>query len=62
MDFDWITPREAAEKWGITERRVQVLCANGKVKGVVRLKGGWLMPKDAPKPTDGRTKAAREVK
>ncbi|MCL2149863.1 MAG: helix-turn-helix domain-containing protein [Dehalococcoidia bacterium] len=60
MNFDWITPREAAEKWGVTDRRVQVLCANGKVEGVVRLKGGWLIPKGTPKPQDGRTKSGRK--
>jgi len=62
MEFDWITPQEIAEKWGISERRVQILCANGKVEGSIRLKRGWLIPKDTPKPRDGRTKAARQEK
>ena len=60
MDFDWITPQEAAEKWGITDRRVQVLCLNGQVAGAIRLKRGWLIPKDAPKPEDGRRKNGRK--
>jgi hypothetical protein len=54
MDFDWITPREAAEKWGISDRRVQVLCSKGRVEGAIRLKGGWFIPKGTPKPPDGR--------
>jgi len=62
MDFDWITPKQAAEKWGISDRRVQYLCTNGKIDGVIRLGRTWLIPKDAPKPIDGRTKAAREEK
>jgi hypothetical protein len=62
MDFDWITPREAAEKWGISDRRVQVLCSNGKVQGVIRLKGGWFIPKDTPKPPDGRAHNGRKPK
>jgi hypothetical protein len=37
MEFDWITPREAAEEWGITDRRVQVLCKNGIVDGAIRM-------------------------
>jgi hypothetical protein len=37
MELDWITPQQAAEKWGITNRRVQALCANGQVEGVVRI-------------------------
>jgi len=59
MDFDWITAQEAAEQWGISDRRVQIQCANGKVEGAIRLKRGWLIPKDTPKPADGRTKNER---
>jgi len=60
MDFNWMTPQEAADEWGISNRRVQALCANGQVKGVVRLKGGWLIPKGAPKPLDGRARNGRK--
>jgi hypothetical protein len=62
MDFDWITPQQAAEKWGVTERRVQALCVNGQVEGVVRLKGGWFIPKATPKPLDGRRNNGRKPK
>ena len=59
MEFDWITPREAGGKWGITDRRVQELCVNGQIEGVIRFRRGRLIPKDAQRPIDGRTKAAR---
>ena len=62
MEFDWITPKEAAEKWGISSRRVQVLCSNGKVEGAIWLTGGWFIPKDTPKPPDGRAKNGRKPK
>jgi len=62
MEIDWIMPRQVAEKWGITERQVQSLCSQGKIKGVVRLGHAWLIPKDAPRPIDGRTKSAKELK
>lgn len=52
--MDYITTKEAAEKWGITERRVQVLCRQGKIPGVARLGWAWAIPKDAIKPEDGR--------
>ena len=61
MELDWITSKQAAEKWGISERRVQYLCANSQIDGVVKLGLGWLIPKDTPKPINGRTKAAREA-
>jgi hypothetical protein len=60
MDFTWVTAQEAAEKWGITDRRVQVLCANGQVEGALRLKRGWLIPKGTSKPADGRAKNGRK--
>jgi len=62
MELDWITPQQAAEQWGITDRRVQALCVNGQIKGAVRLGRGWLIPKNTPKPLDGRTKAAKLTK
>jgi len=62
MDFDWITPEEAAQKWGIKARQVQALCSQGKIPGVVRLSRAWLIPKDAQKPTDGRANNGRKPK
>jgi len=60
MEIDWITPSEAGEKWGIKERRVQTMCSNGQIEGVVRKGRMWLIPINAPKPVDGRTKAAKQ--
>jgi hypothetical protein len=58
--MDYITPKEAAARWGISERRVEALCANRQINGVERLGGKvWLIPKSAPKPPDGRTKSAK---
>jgi len=55
-----MTPKQAGELWGITERRVQALCVSGRVQGAARLGGKvWLIPKDTSKPLDGRTKAAK---
>jgi len=62
MDIDWITPQQAAEKWGITDRRVQEFCAKGRIDGAVRLGRGWLIPKNAPRPKDGRAKNGRKPK
>jgi len=62
MELSWISPQQAAEQWGITERQVQSLCKNEKIKDVVRFGRAWLIPKDAHKPVDGRTKAAKESK
>lgn len=52
--MDYISIAEAAEKWGITPRRVQVLCAQGRVFGAGRVGRTWAIPKDAEKPSDAR--------
>lgn len=52
---------DAAAQWELSVRRVQTLCAAGKVTGAVRFGRAWMIPKDAPKPIDGRTKASREA-
>jgi hypothetical protein len=62
MDIEWLTPEEAGDKWGIRARRVQALCSNGRILGVVRKGRMWLIPQDAPKPIDGRTKNAKARK
>lgn len=56
---DYIKIVEAAQKWGISMRRVQALCAGGRIDGAVRLGRDWMIPKQAQRPADGRTKAAR---
>ena len=50
-----ITTKEAAEQWGITPRQVQLLCAKGRIPGVVRFGNAWVIPSDATKPKDGRS-------
>lgn len=52
----YITTKQAAEKWGISERRVRVLCAEGKIQGAMQVGRGWNIPADAVKPFDGRIK------
>ena len=52
----YMTLKEAAEKWGVTPRRVIYYCAGGRISGAVNMSGVWLIPKDAEKPTDRRRK------
>jgi len=60
MDFNWITPKQAGEEWGISDRRVQALCANGQIKGIMKLGQAWLIPTGTPKPPDGRSRNGRK--
>ena len=59
--MEYIGIEEAAEKWGISGRSVQILCKNGRIDGAVRFGRAWMIPKTAKKPSDGRTKAAKAM-
>ena len=50
---------EMAKLWGVTLRRVQAMCAQGRIAGAVRFGRDWMIPKDMPKPADGRTRAVK---
>ena len=52
--MDYISIAEAAEKWSITRRRVQVLCAQNRIPGLTKFGKAWAIPKDAEKPEDAR--------
>ncbi|MDY6063087.1 MAG: Fic family protein [Erysipelotrichaceae bacterium] len=52
----YITVKQASEKWGISDRRVRILCSEGKISGAYQEGRAWKIPYDATKPTDGRYK------
>jgi excisionase family DNA binding protein len=54
----YMSVKQAAELWGISDRRVRDLCSQGKVAGAVRQGRSWKIPRDAKKPIDGRYKRA----
>ena len=60
--MDYMTLKEAAEKWGVTPQRVNYNCAAGRIPGAVKMAGVWLIPKNAEKPIDGRTKQGKAEK
>ena len=57
----YVTVKQAAEKWGISDRRVRILCSEGKIPGVIREGRSWKIPADAKKPKDGRYKTAESL-
>ena len=58
--FEYISVKEAAEKWGISERRIQKLCEEKRIDGVVRFGHAWAIPQNAEKPLDKRMKSWKE--
>lgn len=50
----YVSIREMSKKWGITPRRVQVLCVSGRIEGAGKVGGIWAIPSDAEHPADKR--------
>lgn len=57
----FMTVKQAAEKWGISDRRIRVLCSEGKIQGAYQEGRGWKIPIDAEKPVDGRYKSKESI-
>ena len=57
--MDLITVKQAAEKWGVTTRRVQGLCKEGKIKGAVRWERTWMIPAHAVLPSSAKKEELR---
>ena len=54
--------RQTAEKWGISPRRIQILCKEERVPGAFIVGNSWAIPEDAEKPVDQRIKSGRYIK
>lgn len=54
--------REVAEKWGISERRINALCLEGRLDGAIKFGNTWAIPEDLEKPDDARIKSGKYVK
>ncbi len=57
----YMSVKQAAEKWGISDRRVRILCSEGKVPGVIREGRSYRIPAEAKKPEDGRYKSSESL-
>ena len=58
----YLSSKEAADKWGISERRVQILCNQERIEGIIRIGSTWGIPDDAEKPKDARIKSGKYIK
>ena len=58
----YTTIHEISKKWGISERRVNVLCSEGRIEGAVKFGNTWAIPENSEKPTDARIKSGKYIK
>lgn len=61
MDEKYMTIKETANAWGMSERWVRKLCSTGKISGVVQFGRAWAIPSNAEKPADSRVKSGKYV-
>ena len=54
--------KEISEIWGISKRRIQVLCSENRIDGAVRIGYSWAIPADVKKPEDARIKSGKYIK
>ncbi len=55
----YISVKEAAQKWNISERLIQRYCIEGRIIGAAKFSGSWAIPEDAVKPQDPRKERAQ---
>lgn len=53
--MEYISAREAASKWGISQRRVAILCSENRIENATRIGNMWVIPAEAEKPIDARS-------
>ena len=60
--MEYMTIKEAAEKWNLSVRRVQTICSEGDIPGAMKFGTVWAIPVDAEKPIDRRIKSGKYIK
>ncbi len=60
MEYASIT--EMSRVWGISTRRIRILCGEGRIPGAYKPNAYWKIPKDSVKPDDKRIKSGRYIK
>ena len=61
-EMKYLSVTETAERWGISTRRIQILCNEDRIPGAIRIGRTWAIPDDEPKPADARIKSGKYIK
>ena len=60
--MEYLSIKQTSLKWGLSTRRVNVLCTEGRIPGAVRIGSFWAIPAKAEKPNDARIKSGKYIK
>jgi hypothetical protein len=58
----FMTLKEASVTWGLSERRINTLCLEGRIEGATKFGKSWAIPTDSKKPADARIKSGKYIK
>ena len=58
----YMSASETAVKWGLSSRRVGLVCNEGRIEGAQKAGSVWIIPEDAQKPSDARIRTGKYVK
>ena len=61
-EMKYLSVMETAERWGISTRRIQILCNEARIPGAIRIGRTWAIPDNEPKPADARIKSGKYIK
>ena len=58
----YLSAAQVSAIWGISSRRVAILCEQGRINGAQKAGSLWIIPEDAKKPADARVKSGKYIK
>ncbi len=58
----YVSIKDMSERWGISIRRIQILCNEDRIPGAFRIGNAWAIPDNAEKPKDARIKSGKYIK
>ena len=62
MEQKYLSLKEIADVWGISDRRINTLCLQGRIPGAFKIGNTWAIPANAVKPSDERIKSGKYIK
>ena len=61
MEQKYLSLKETAAKWGISDRRINTLCLENRITGAFKVGNSWAVPANAEKPNDERIKSGKYI-
>lgn len=59
--MEYLSVKQTSEKWGISTRRIQILCNEDRIPGATKIGSYWAIPADAERPKDERVKTGKYI-